>query len=75
MNNNHNRLLIDKKVLLNKRHVFLVVRMVIAPQGCLDSGTIVDAQGEIVGRFHRLPEAIPLIEGWLASVTTATRRS
>jgi len=27
----------------------------------------VDAQGAIVGRFHRLPEVLPLIEGWLAS--------
>jgi hypothetical protein len=65
VNNHNNCAQIDNRIPLNKHHAFLIVRMVIDPQGRLDCGTIVDVQGETVGRFRQVCEVGQLIERWL----------
>lgn len=69
MNENHTCLLSDQRVVPNKRHVFLIVRMAIDPQGQLVSGTLVDPQGTTIGFFRQLPELLPLLEVWWPVVT------
>ncbi|MEZ4732285.1 MAG: hypothetical protein R3E79_34670 [Caldilineaceae bacterium] len=69
MNANQSCLLPDQRAVPNTRHVFLIIRMAIDPQGQLAGGTLVDAQGVTLGCFRQWADLLPLLDAWWQVVT------
>jgi len=51
----------------NKRHLTLVIRLLVDAQGQVQQGVVVDVCGQQVGHFQHVVHVPLIIAGWLAA--------